>query len=107
MTAVLHIDAPGERGILIPREAVIDDGRMTRVIVKRDGRFYPTPVAIKDASGSTAAVAGVNAGDEIVLSSIYLIDSEASISGALERLKAPAEVDMSAMKAGDEHDRAH
>lgn len=107
MTAVLHIDAPGERGILIPREAVIDDGRMARVIVKRDGRFYPTPVAIKDASGSTAAVAGVNAGDEIVLSSIYLIDSEASISGALERLKAPAEVDMGAMKAGDEHDRAH
>lgn len=91
MTAVLHIDAPGEKGVLIPREAVIDDGRLTRVIVKRDGRFYPTPVAVKDASGSTAAVSGVNAGDEIVLSSIYLIDSEASISGALERLKSPSE----------------
>ena len=70
---------------------MIDDGRLTRVIVKRDGRFYPTPVAVKDASGTTAAVSGVNAGDAIVLSSIYLIDSEASISGALERLKSPSE----------------
>lgn len=107
MTAELRIDAPGEKGILIPREAIIDDGRMPRVTVKRDGRFYPTPVVIKDASGGMAAVTGVNADDEVVLSSIYLIDSEASISGALERLKAPAEIDMTGAAAGEGHDRAH
>lgn len=40
MTAVLHIDAPGEKGVLIPREAVIDDGRCLGSECRRRNRAF-------------------------------------------------------------------
>ncbi|MDO5531461.1 efflux RND transporter periplasmic adaptor subunit [Sutterella sp.] len=91
MSARLDLRAPGAEGVLLPSQAVITDGRLPRVILRRDGKFYPTPVAIAGEAGDMTAIStGVFPGDEAVLSGIFLIDAEASISGALARL-TPAE----------------
>ena len=80
----------GPAGVLVPTQAVIDDGKLPRVIIRRDGRFYPTPVApAGESGGMTALASGVAPGDEVVTSGIFLIDAEASISGALARLTPP------------------
>lgn len=79
---------------LVPDEAVIADGLDTRVIeALGDGQF--TPVRVKpgrSADGMTEILDGLAGGERIVTSGQFLIDSEASLSGALERLdaKAPA-----------------
>ena len=91
MTAKLLLKAQGPAGVLVPTQAVIDDGKLPRVIIRRDGRFYPTPVAPAGESGGMTAIAsGIAPGDEVVTSGIFLIDAEANISGALARLTPPA-----------------
>lgn len=73
---------------LVPDEAIIADGTDTRVIeTLSDGSFKPVRVQTGHSSnGMTAILAGLNGGERIVTSGQFLIDSEASLSGALERL---------------------
>ncbi len=75
--------------VLIPSEAVIATGTRNVVIVDEgDGRFGVRQVRIGDESGAqTAILEGVDAGDNVVLSGQFLIDSEASLSGTLARLE--------------------
>jgi Cu(I)/Ag(I) efflux system membrane fusion protein len=73
---------------LVPDEAVIATGASTRVIVAEDdGRFRPVAVRIgRSADGKTEILAGLQGGERVVVSGQFLIDSEASLSGALERM---------------------
>jgi Cu(I)/Ag(I) efflux system membrane fusion protein len=73
---------------LVPDEAIIADGNDTRVIeMLSDGSFKPVRVKIgRSSGGMTAILAGLQGGERIVTSGQFLIDSEASLSGALERL---------------------
>ncbi|RUL70883.1 efflux RND transporter periplasmic adaptor subunit [Dyella choica] len=82
---------PGEATPIIPDEALIATGEQARVIVADDGnRFHPVAVRTgRSAGGYTQILAGLRAGQRIVLSGQFLIDSEASLSGALERLSDP------------------
>lgn len=82
---------PGARVTLIPGDALISTGSDSRVIVQRhDGRFEPVRVQPgRSAGGQTEILSGLAAGDWVVTSGQFLIDSEASLSGALERLAAP------------------
>jgi Cu(I)/Ag(I) efflux system membrane fusion protein len=75
---------------LVPDEAIISDGVNTRVIeALGDGQFKPVPVQIgRSANGMTAVLAGLHGGERIVTSGQFLIDSEASLSGALSRMEA-------------------
>jgi Cu(I)/Ag(I) efflux system membrane fusion protein len=75
---------------LVPTEAVIADGVHTRVIeALGDGRFKPVLVKTgRSADGMTAILAGLHGGERIVTSGQFLIDSEASLSGALSRMEA-------------------
>jgi len=75
---------------LVPDEAIISDGVNTRVIeALGDGQFKPVPVQIgRSANGMTAVLAGLHGGERIVTSGQFLIDSEASLSGALTRMQA-------------------
>lgn len=79
---------------LVPDEAIIADGVHTRVIeALGDGQFKPIRVKTgRSADGMTEILDGLAGGERIVTSGQFLIDSEASLSGALERLdaKAPA-----------------
>jgi Cu(I)/Ag(I) efflux system membrane fusion protein len=73
---------------LIPTEALIATGDDSRVIVQdTDGNFRPVRVRIgRSANGRTEILDGLVGGEQVVVSGQFLIDSEASLSGALDRI---------------------
>lgn len=80
--------AAGTAHPLVPDGALITDGSDTRVIeALGDGRFRPVRVHTgRSADGTTEILAGLRGGERIVTSGQFLLDSEASLSGALQRL---------------------
>ena len=72
----------------VPREAVIRDGRMDRVILALGGgRFAPRVVKLGRESGDRIVVLeGLQAGDQVVTSGVFLIDSESNIRSSLGRM---------------------
>jgi len=76
--------------VLVPSEAVIADGVQSRVIVLRNDRFVPVAVRTgRSAGGRTEILEGLAPGERVVASGQFLIDSEANLSGALDRLGKP------------------
>jgi len=81
--------AAGSPEPVVPDGAVIATGSaVPRVIVAEgDGRFRPVAVRLgRSAGGYTEVLAGLAGGERVVVSGQFLIDSEASLSGALQRL---------------------
>lgn len=76
---VMHID----------RQALIMDGRMTRVIVALgEGRFEPREVKVGMVNDERAEILeGLESDELVVTSGQFLIDSEASLKGSLERMQ--------------------
>jgi Cu(I)/Ag(I) efflux system membrane fusion protein len=74
--------------LLVPSEAVIRTGTRTVVIVaEANNRFRPASVEIgPESQGQTVILAGLEQGERVVVSGQFLIDSEANLRGALERL---------------------
>ena len=61
------------------------------ILAEGNGRFRAMPVRTgRSAGGLTEIVAGLHGGEQVVVSGQFLIDSEASLSGALERLDGEA-----------------
>jgi Cu(I)/Ag(I) efflux system membrane fusion protein len=86
--------AAGKDVLLVPSEALIQTGTRTVVIAALgEGRFAPLEVVTgQEANGETAVLKGLAAGQRVVASGQFLIDSEASLRGALRRLdQLPAE----------------
>jgi len=77
----------------VPREALIRGGRVDRVVMALgEGRFRAQPVDIGIESGDRVAIRkGVSAGDLVVVSGQFLIDSESNIEAALNRMSPSAE----------------
>ena len=77
----------------VPSEALILTGRESRVIVvDEDGGFRPVAVQTGRVVGErTEILDGLSGGENIVISGQFLIDSEASLSGLLTRMKGDAE----------------
>jgi len=76
--------APERReALLIPSEAVIRTGERTLVMITQEGGGYrPAEVRIgREAGGRTEVLAGLAAGEEVVTSGRFLLDSEASLAG--------------------------
>ena len=73
---------------LVPSNALIGSGDGARVIVQAgDGSFKPVPVQVgRSSGGMTQILSGLEGGERVVASGQFLIDSEASLSGALQRL---------------------
>lgn len=97
-----HGPADGTAHPLVPDEALIDTGADTRVIVA-DGKGRFRPIAVRpgrSANGMTEILAGLQGGERVVVSGQFLIDSEASLSGALQRLDAGAPGGASGTKRG-------
>ena len=74
----------------VPREAVVRGGRVNRVVVDLgEGRFQVRPVRLGVESGDRIAIrSGLTAGERVVVSGQFLIDSEADIESALSRLES-------------------
>lgn len=73
----------------VPREAVIRGGAVNRVVVALgEGRFRAQPVDIGIESGDRVAIRkGISAGELVVVSGQFLIDSESNIGSALARMQ--------------------
>lgn len=74
----------------IPREALIRTSRDTRVIVDAgDNQFRPRAVTVAYESGQMAAISdGLAAGDKVVVSGQFMLDSEASLRSELRRVSS-------------------
>jgi Cu(I)/Ag(I) efflux system membrane fusion protein len=79
--------------VLVPSEAVIRTGTRDVVIVALgEGRFRAAQVEVGFESGGQSEVRkGLQAGDKVVLSGQFLIDSEASLSATVARLDSRQE----------------
>lgn len=82
------MDPRGEKSLLVPTESVIQTGKRTVVILAEDkGTFRPVEVqAGLESAGQTEIKRGLLAGQKVVVSSQFLIDSEASLKGVEARL---------------------
>jgi Cu(I)/Ag(I) efflux system membrane fusion protein len=90
---VMFAPAEHREVLLVPSEAVIRTGRRSVVIVAQgDGQFAPADVEIGiESNGRTEIRNGLDAGQKVVVSGQFLIDSEASLKGAEMRMgDAPA-----------------
>ena len=78
----------GDEVVLVPSEAVIVTGTRQVVLVATDkGTFRAQQVRVgAEAGGRSEILAGIKEGERVVLSGQFLIDSEASLTGALARL---------------------
>ncbi|HUX74219.1 MAG TPA: efflux RND transporter periplasmic adaptor subunit [Steroidobacteraceae bacterium] len=96
--------AAGKPHPLVPDEALISSGLQNRVIVDLgNGRMAPRAVRIgRSAGGYTAVLAGLSGGERVVTSGQFLIDSEANLNGALQRLTTPPAHDTMPAPAGGE-----
>lgn len=79
---------PKHNVVAIPLEAIIDDGKSKRVVVKTDsGGFKSVEITTGMQSDNIVEVgSGLSAGQTIVLSGQFLIDSESQIQSNLRRL---------------------
>jgi Cu(I)/Ag(I) efflux system membrane fusion protein len=71
----------------VPTEALIRTGTRDVVIVSEgDGHFHPQEVKVGTESGEqTEILSGLVAGERVVISGQFLIDSEASMKGVMSR----------------------
>ena len=89
MNAYLKLNTQSPEMLLIPSQAVIDTGKEQRVItVDEEGHFVPKPIHVLHESQQQSGIgSGLNEGETVVVSGLFLIDSEANITGALERMR--------------------
>ena len=89
MFATINLSAT-QRGdvLLVPSEAVIQTGTRSVVMVAQaSGGFNPVEVDIgTEANGQTEIRKGLEAGQKVVVSGQFLIDSEASLKGTATRM---------------------
>ncbi len=85
----------GAKFAIVPSEAVIQTGtRSVVILADGDGKFRPVDVELGfEMDGRTEIRKGLKAGDKVVVSGQFLIDSEASLKGTLTRLQAAPDGD--------------
>ena len=101
MFADVRIKADAQSdAIVIPAEAVIRSGDRTQVfIVRGPGKFEPRIVTLGlESDGLVSVLVGVKAGDEVVTSAQFLVDSESKLREATAKM-------MEALKGGGDDSR--
>jgi Cu(I)/Ag(I) efflux system membrane fusion protein len=91
MFATVNFGAPATAStVLVPSEAVIETGKRSVVIVAAEGgRLTPVDVEVGRHAGDMVEIRkGLAAGQRVVVSGQFLIDSEASLKGAVARMHA-------------------
>jgi membrane fusion protein, copper/silver efflux system len=83
---------PEKDALSVPREAVIFSGREERVILSLgEGRFRPAVVTVGMRTPERIEILeGLQEGDTVVTSAQFLIDSEATLRGAFNRMQPAA-----------------
>ncbi|VAW89567.1 Probable Co/Zn/Cd efflux system membrane fusion protein [hydrothermal vent metagenome] len=104
----LYVD-PQLDALVVPSEAIVRSGSREQLFVVREpGKFEPREVTLGvTAQGMTQILSGVEAGEEVVTSSQFLIDSESKLREATAKMMAvmaaesAVEEDMSDMSMDD------
>lgn len=88
----LAVAGPRSERLVVPSEAVIRTGKRAVVILRNaQGRFEPRDVSLGvDFGDDVEVLSGVNAGNQVVASGQFLIDSEARLRSVLDNMTAPA-----------------
>jgi Cu(I)/Ag(I) efflux system membrane fusion protein len=99
----ITLSGPTTDTLLIPTEAVIVTGRRTVVMrAERSGTFQAMEVEIGvESNGQTEINSGLNAGDRVVVSGQFLLDSEASLRATSTRMEAMPAPSTATTHAGD------
>ena len=93
MFATLHFSpAASSEKLTIPTESVIQTGTRNVVMVEQGaGKFAPVDVLIgSESNGRSEVRKGLQAGQKVVVSGQFLIDSEASLKGSQTRMSDTA-----------------
>ena len=74
--------------LLVPTEAVIQTGKRSVVVVAQgEGKFAPVDVEVGvDSNGQTEIRKGLQAGQKVVISGQFLVDSEANLKASTTRM---------------------
>lgn len=77
------------RQLVVPRDAVLDTGTRQLVFLAREGGYFePRDVVIGARLGDRVVVLkGLNPGDTIATSAVFLLDSESRLKSAMEGMK--------------------
>ena len=97
--------AAKNEALQVPSEAVIRTGKRDIVILAAgEGKFRPVDVEVgTEADGKTEIRKGLEAGQKVVVSGQFLIDSEASLKATVSRLEEVAPLASGAAKADRHH----
>lgn len=83
------ISSSPRKVLMVPSAAVIRTGVRNVVIVQESNHFRPVQVTTgNEQDGRTEIISGLNAGETVIVSGQFLIDSEASLSGVLARMSS-------------------
>jgi Cu(I)/Ag(I) efflux system membrane fusion protein len=89
MFATIKFSSDVQKGVLlVPSEAVIKTGkRSVAILAQGDDKFVPVDIeAGRESNGQTEILNGLKLGQKVVVSGQFLIDSEASLRGATQRM---------------------
>ena len=88
MFAVAELQPAATKRLSVPLAAVIPTGTENLVFVNRgDGQFVPREVQVGARGDSLVEIVeGLKAGDEVVASATYLLDSETNLASAMQGL---------------------
>ena len=83
--------ASAREALFVPSEAVIQTGtRSVVMLVQAGGKFTPVDVEVgSETNGQSEIRKGLEAGQKVVVSGQFLIDSEASLKGTTARMADP------------------
>jgi len=90
--AQVSLRGPQRQELVVPAEAVIRTGKRALVYLsEQPGRYRPVEVEIGEQAGDRIVIrSGLAAGQQVVASGQFLVDSEASLQGVLARAAEPA-----------------
>lgn len=104
MYATAVIRPATAKALTVPTQAVLPTGTQNLVFVNRgDGQFMPRPVAVGMRGDSLVEIVnGLKAGDEVIASAAYLLDSESNLTAAMQglMLQMGMGLDMGGIEAG-------
>jgi RND family efflux transporter MFP subunit len=89
VSAEIQAELPGS-AVLVPESAVLRSGaRNTVFVALSDGRFEPRNVTlgVETEGSQIQALAGLQAGDRIVISGQFLLDSESQLREAIDKMQ--------------------
>jgi len=99
------LDVPLGRQLAIPADALLDTGMMQYVFVdKGQGYFEPRIVKVGSKTGEVIAIQdGLKAGEQVVTSANFILDSESRLKGAFASMGEPSRVAVGTPPAGTQN----